>query len=174
MIGLYGKIPTHGDFVRRDLPDTFVVPWDSWLQDCMLAARDLLQSGFSSAWEDAPTFRFRIAAGCCGDDAVAGIVLPSADLVGRPFPLTLARIIPGGETGPHPAWYDRLAAYADSARSRPVRADELAREAAALCEEGGGGGDLEPDGWWIGQERLWTGQELPPAREVASEWARKG
>ena len=29
--GLFGKLPAHGDFVRRHLPRSFVTPWDEWL-----------------------------------------------------------------------------------------------------------------------------------------------
>ena len=35
IVGFYGKMPSRGDFVRRGLPDSFVDPWDAWLQDMM-------------------------------------------------------------------------------------------------------------------------------------------
>ena len=31
-IGFFGKLPSHGDFLSRRLPRSFVDPWDSWLQ----------------------------------------------------------------------------------------------------------------------------------------------
>ncbi|OGI58559.1 MAG: type VI secretion-associated protein, partial [Candidatus Muproteobacteria bacterium RBG_19FT_COMBO_61_10] len=30
--GVYGKLPTHGDFIQRNLPSAFVRQWDVWLQ----------------------------------------------------------------------------------------------------------------------------------------------
>jgi len=41
-VGFYGKLPTHGDFLRRRVSDGFVGVWDGWLQDCLAASRDAL------------------------------------------------------------------------------------------------------------------------------------
>jgi type VI secretion system protein ImpM len=30
--GFYGKVTTHGDFVTRRLPRSFIDSWDEWLQ----------------------------------------------------------------------------------------------------------------------------------------------
>ena len=30
MIGFYGKLPSHGDFLRRRVSDAFVGVWDAW------------------------------------------------------------------------------------------------------------------------------------------------
>ena len=38
-VGLYGKLPSHGDFLRRRTSDAFVSVWDAWLQDCLAASR---------------------------------------------------------------------------------------------------------------------------------------
>ena len=40
----------------------------------------------------APIWRFSVAAGGAGPDAVSGVMMPSVDRVGRAFPLTLARV----------------------------------------------------------------------------------
>jgi len=31
-VGLFGKLPSHGDFLRRRASDTFVDAWDGWLR----------------------------------------------------------------------------------------------------------------------------------------------
>ena len=30
--GVYGKLPSHGDFIHRNLPAGFIASWDEWLQ----------------------------------------------------------------------------------------------------------------------------------------------
>ena len=31
-VGLFGKLPSHGDFLRRRTSDAFVDAWDAWLR----------------------------------------------------------------------------------------------------------------------------------------------
>ena len=88
--GYYGKIPTQGDFLRRDLSPGFVEPWDRWLQGAMLTARETLGTGWQEAYFSAPLWRFALAPGVCGPSAIAGVLMPSVDRVGRQFPMTIA------------------------------------------------------------------------------------
>jgi type VI secretion system protein ImpM len=84
--GFFGKLPARGDFVSAGLPRDFVSRWDNWisgtLEDVLILAGD--------GWLNAPPWRFRLAPGVCGVDAITGVLLPSIDKVGRQFPLTLA------------------------------------------------------------------------------------
>ena len=123
--GLFGKLPAHGDFVRRALPGRFVDPWDAWLSAGMLAAAEALGDDWPAGWETARPFRFHLAPGACGPDAVAGVVLPGEDMVGRRFPLTLAVILPGGGA-PDPGWLDAAEAAGRRALGGGVNADSLA------------------------------------------------
>jgi type VI secretion system protein ImpM len=123
--GLYGKVPAHGDFVRRGLPSSFVSPWDAWLQDAVAAAREALGPGWEDAWDHAPAWRFALPAGACGPEAVAGVMLPSQDTVGRRFPVTLAALLPAGAPMPVPAWFDRVEAAALAGRAGAADADAL-------------------------------------------------
>src|SRR5205823_13132814 len=41
-VGFYGKLPSHGDFLRRRVSDAFVGVWDGWLQECIAASRTAL------------------------------------------------------------------------------------------------------------------------------------
>ena len=124
--GLFGKLPAHGDFVRRALPRSFVAPWDAWLSEGMAAARAAFGEGWDDAWDHAPAWRFRLAPGACGPDAAVGVMLPSADMVGRRFPLTLAAVLPAASIPPPPEWYDALEAVALQAREGGLDADALA------------------------------------------------
>jgi type VI secretion system protein ImpM len=91
-VGLFGKLPARGDFVRSGLPGGFVTPWDAWLQAALAASQAGLGEDWLPAWLEAPVWRFAIAPGLCGPDAVLGTMLPSVDRVGRYFPLTLAAL----------------------------------------------------------------------------------
>lgn len=126
LMGLYGKVPAHGDFVRRGLPSSFVGPWDAWLQDGMAAARERLGDRWATLWDGAPPWRFALPAGACGPDAVAGVMLPSEDMVGRRFPLTLAALLPAGMALPEPGWFAHLEAAARAGRAGQADADALA------------------------------------------------
>lgn len=126
LTGLFGKVPAHGDFVRRGLPSSFVTPWDEWLQAGMSLAREALGARWQAAWDSAPAWRFALPAGVCGPDAVAGVMLPSEDTVGRRFPITLAALLPRGAAPPVAAWFDALEGAALAGRDGRADADALA------------------------------------------------
>ncbi|MBB1490584.1 MULTISPECIES: type VI secretion system-associated protein TagF [unclassified Paracoccus (in: a-proteobacteria)] len=83
--GFWGKLPVRGDFVGRGLPGGFRRRWDAWASAHLARRTDWPQGGL----------RLRIEG---GKRAAAGLVLPSADRIGRPFPLALfllADALPG-------------------------------------------------------------------------------
>lgn len=127
LIGLYGKLPAHGDFVRRGLPPSFCGPWDAWLQAGIVAARESLGAAWEATWDHAPAWRFALPAGACGPDAVAGVMAPSADAVGRRFALTVAATRSGTGEPAWPAdWFAVLEGALHLARSGALDADALA------------------------------------------------
>ena len=65
-VGLYGKLPSHGDFLRRRVSDDFVRVWDEWLQECMAASRAALGEGWLNVYLTSPVWRFAAAAGAFG------------------------------------------------------------------------------------------------------------
>jgi type VI secretion system protein ImpM len=81
--GFYGKIPTAGDFVSRGLPADFIRGWDRWV------ARHLVPLLVCDVWADHIALHFLLGSALNGP--MAGIVVPSADRVGRRFPLTVAQ-----------------------------------------------------------------------------------
>jgi type VI secretion system protein ImpM len=93
-VGLYGKLPSHGDFLRRRTSDAFVDRWDTWLQGCMTASRSALGERWLDVYLTSPAWRFVCAPGTCGSAAVLGVMVPSVDRVGRYFPLTLVAELP--------------------------------------------------------------------------------
>jgi type VI secretion system protein ImpM len=93
-VGFYGKLPSHGDFLRRRVSDPFVGVWDGWLQECLAASRAELGDGWLDIYLTSPAWRFACAAGACGPTPILGVMVPSVDRVGRYFPLTLVAELP--------------------------------------------------------------------------------
>jgi type VI secretion system protein ImpM len=88
-VGLYGKLPTHGDFLRRRVADDFIAAWDPWLQHCIADSKAVLGEQWLSIYLTSPVWRFALAPHVCGAAPAAGLLVPSVDRVGRYFPLTL-------------------------------------------------------------------------------------
>ena len=88
-VGLYGKLPSHGDFLRRRVSDGFVGAWDSWLQQSVAASHEALAERWLDIYLTSPVWRFAVAPGVLGRGPVAGVMTPSVDRVGRYFPLAV-------------------------------------------------------------------------------------
>lgn len=170
MTGIYGKLPTYGDFVRRGLPPSFVQPWDDWLQAGVDAAREALGADFDALWTAAPPWRFYLPAGVCGPEAVVGVLLTSRDAVGRPFPLTLAAPVADDQPLPDDAWYAALEQAGRAGRDQGHTVDALlsmlpgtatvVRTASVL--------DLPRAGWWTHDGRRWALAALPAVSQFRS------
>ncbi|MCG8671488.1 MAG: type VI secretion system-associated protein TagF [Pseudomonadales bacterium] len=93
-IGLYGKLPAHGDFLTRRLSREFVHGWDDWLQRAVASSQEQLAGHWLDIYLTSPLWRFVLSPGILDSQAWAGVLMPSVDSVGRYFPLTLARPIP--------------------------------------------------------------------------------
>lgn len=109
--GIYGKLPSHGDFVARRLPATFLDPWDRWLRESVADSRDHLVENWLEIYLTSPVWRFALSSGVAGQLPWAGILMPSVDRVGRYFPLTLACALPVSSNpidimAQSESWYD--------------------------------------------------------------------
>lgn len=93
-LGFYGKLPSHGDFLRRRVSGDFLGVWDPWLQGGIHHSRQRLGEGWLQAYLTSPIWRFVLAPGVCGAAPCAGILMPSVDAVGRYFPLTVVCTLP--------------------------------------------------------------------------------
>lgn len=102
--GLFGKLPARGDFVTRNIPSELLRPFEDWLMAAMRDARALLDQAWTQTWLHAPAWRFWIGGAALDGDwrhgfqgraaaaraaAVTGVLLPSADRLGRHFPLVI-------------------------------------------------------------------------------------
>ncbi|MEJ0065105.1 MAG: type VI secretion system-associated protein TagF [Caulobacteraceae bacterium] len=87
---LFGKLPTHGDFVQRGLDLTACDAWDRWASEGLAAARAALGEGFDDAHDRAPPWRFIDPPGRFGRHWRAGALAPSIDAAGRRFMIMVA------------------------------------------------------------------------------------
>ena len=128
--GFFGKVKSHGDFVSRRLPTQFTSRWDQWLQLGMQRGQATLGSRWLAHYQACPIWRFAIGAAVCDGQSWAGILMASADRVGRQFPLTIA----AGVAGDAPLldwvvsaveWYDALETCALSTRGEHFVLDDF-------------------------------------------------
>jgi type VI secretion system protein ImpM len=135
--GWYGKLPSLGDFASRRVPDEFVRPWDSWLQEMLQASKAMVGEAWLDHYLVMPIWRFVLLPGLLGPSGWAGLLMPSVDRVGRHFPLTLAVpltsllevadvVFSEGD------WYTQLEDVALSALN-PIRGPEEFDAAVAAC-----------------------------------------
>ncbi len=84
---LFGKMPTHGDFVARGLSPARRDRLDIWLSAEMIRSREHYGNAFDAAFDSAPPWRF------VNDDAgwEGGALCASIDSAGRRFPLIVGR-----------------------------------------------------------------------------------
>jgi len=120
--GCFGKLPQRGDFVRRDLDGAFVDALDGWLQGAMPATRDRLGEDWLALYLTAPVWCYVLGSATAGGCAHAGILAPSADRVGRCYPLTVAApvgtsgaVTSGAGTSDTAAWLDAWLRWFDAA-----------------------------------------------------------
>ncbi len=93
--GFFGKVPARGDFVSRRVPAVLRAEWEAWLAALTLAARDALGSSWPDDWLTAPLWHFMLGSGIAPPDGAAGILVASADRVGRLFPFTILGAMSG-------------------------------------------------------------------------------
>lgn len=84
-VGLYGKMPGRGDFLRHGWDDATVEALDLWLADGLAAWRPADDTDFAALFAAAPLYEFYLPAGRIGPMAMFGVISPSVDRAGRYF-----------------------------------------------------------------------------------------
>jgi type VI secretion system protein ImpM len=98
LAAFFGKVPARGDFVSRGGPAAILPGWEGWLDQLVTAARDALGDAWPDDWLTAPLWHFLLGANVLPPVGGAGILVASADRVGRCYPLTLIARARGGDT----------------------------------------------------------------------------
>lgn len=176
-VGFHGKVPARGDFVGHGLPHEVLALWDAWLSRALSDAARRLGPGWEALFQAAPTWRFVLAAGLCGNAPLAGVLMPSADRVGRLYPFTILAALP--DTA-NPAvvpvacasWFDRAETVASDAcragadvEALPARMAILGRPELRRTRAGGG---------WAARSSLVDSLVGPLALNASLWWCRGG
>lgn len=170
--GLFGKMPAHGDFVRRGFDDATVTALDAWIAAGPERVRERCADDdhYADWLRAAPPWRFWAPPGWMGECAVHGALAPSVDRVGRYFALVVGV---AGDVGATlaaavaaPQWADAAEALIYRALGEGMHADALH---AAL-------GDTPPDAPVMsaalacaiapGTALFWTAGEPPEVRSA--------
>ncbi|MER8947219.1 type VI secretion system-associated protein TagF [Mesorhizobium sp. M0408] len=143
--GFYGKMPATGDFVTRRLPGDFVRAWDRWL------AQHVVPLIGSESWPRGTALRFLSGPEFLG--ASAGVIVQSADRVGRQFPLSVVAQLSKApvELAYADAWFGEIEIVAIAAQGGDLTPDELEGALAALPVP-----QVEPGEELIGGVVMWT------------------
>jgi len=88
-IGLFGKHPGYGDFVRVVLSDVAVEGLTNWMDTSLHEMREHLGNRWGGFWDNAQDLRFWIGHEVFGH-SLCGVLRASEDRVGRRYPLVLA------------------------------------------------------------------------------------
>lgn len=87
-IGIMGKHPGYGDFVRSGISDPVADTLSTWLDQTLFDLRQTVDDGWEPLWDGAQNLRFWIGRGIAGA-TLAGVFRASRDKVGRRYPLLL-------------------------------------------------------------------------------------
>lgn len=135
--GLFGKLPSYGDFLCRDLNTAFTDVWDTWLQGFVRGGQEQLGDNWLDIYLTSPIWRFAFSPGVIDDNCWAGIMLPSVDKVGRYFPFSIVRNL-GSTTAASVVnqgaaqWYDAVEDLALSALEGEILIDDLLLQVNSL------------------------------------------
>ena len=139
---LFGKLPSHGDFVARGLSHEEQRFWDDALAQSMAHAQARHGDDFAARFGAAAPWRCVVAD---GDVWLAGALALSMDKAGRLFPILLACRLPGPAAGTAVA--AACEALLFDALASGWTADELHAHAGALRVADSA--DDAPAGWWL-------------------------
>lgn len=98
-LGYFGKAPSTGDFVARNVERRLRDPFDQWLQASLAQSRKDLGDDWLHSFLTAPVWRFIIAEEGAGA-VTFGVMIPSVDKAGRYFPFAILGETPVAKLGP--------------------------------------------------------------------------
>lgn len=136
-VGVYGKLPMHGDFIHRNLPTTFISTWDEWLQLFIAGSKEQMGDDWLDIYLTSPLWRFVVSSGVVDENHWAGIMLPSVDQVGRYYPFSIAMPL-ASHLNPlefitlNTQWYEQIEELALQTLDDQFSVDELVDKVNAI------------------------------------------
>lgn len=136
-VGLYGKLPAHGDFIFRNLNPEFITLWDEWLQHYISGSREQIGDSWLDIYLTSPIWRFVFSPGVIDEKVWAGLMMPSVDRVGRYFPISIVKplaksVSPVNVLTRHTAWFEQLEDQCLKALNDEMDADGLIQAASQI------------------------------------------
>ena len=89
-IACFGKVPTHGDFLRVRSDGDLARAFDEWMQQGLYAMKTRAGDRFQSTYDSGRPFGFCFQ-NADAERMLVGVLRPSRDRVGRRYPLVIAR-----------------------------------------------------------------------------------
>lgn len=87
VVGLFGKLPSRGDFISANMPRDVMDAAEGWSRAGLMALTS--EPGWEPHYLSAPIWQFAVARREWGASSWCGVLLPSVDSVGRFFPLVI-------------------------------------------------------------------------------------
>ena len=155
--GFFGKVISHGDFVANRFDRGLRQFIDGWLQRSIEYSRRSLGQAWPRNFETMPVWRFMLTPGLVGRSGFAGLMMPSADRVGRHFPLLVAARLALPPPKLHVTqnmhmWFDEAERLLLSARRSGFDLDRFDEALAALPMPVNEDGEIVKGRsfWWTG------------------------
>jgi type VI secretion system protein ImpM len=178
--GFFGKVPALGDFLSRRVPASLRADWEAWLASLVVSARAALGDDWPADWLTAPLWHFVLGKEIAPPDGAAGVLIASADRVGRMFPFTVIGTATG--TNARADWDARAEALALGAFDNDFDADALDAALQALGPPPAVMGATRPTGHWRllfqgddpipDHDRQADAMLQPPGTDQSSWWCR--
>jgi len=146
--GFFGKIPSRGDFLSRRVPPGVAAAWEHWLQDLTLGVREAGERGWQDAWLTAPLWHFVLGRNLAGPHGAAGVMMASADRVGRLFPFSVIGAAAPGGARDAPEWSRQAEGLAVAALDDDFDPAKLDEALTALGPPPPPQGPNRPRGLW--------------------------
>jgi len=136
-IGVFGKLPAHGDFVQRNLSSSFIAGWDKWMQHYIAGSREQMGENWLDIYLTSPIWRFVFSAGVVDEHTWAGIMMPSVDRVGRYYPFSVVASLPADISpvefiSSQTDWFERVESLTLEALDAEATVDELTEQVNLL------------------------------------------
>ena len=85
-VGFFGKLPSYGDFVQRNVSPELTERWDNWLMQSIDTSQSQLKDNWRELYFTSPVWRFTVQQGVISSTTVSGLMMPSVDASGRNYP----------------------------------------------------------------------------------------
>lgn len=147
---LFGKLPSHGDFVSRGLTAAARDELDRWLSAEVLSAREAYGAAFDGRYDAAPPWRF-------AGEGEGRVICASIDSAGRRFPVIAGLGVADAALARSAAEACERTIYAAFARTMTIDAVWKSLSSEELRPE-------EPPaapGWWLEGTRALAAGDRP-------------